>query len=306
MDLSLYGERDGGAPGPLMRARSPQARSPQITRAVAAAPSVRFYGEENLVLREPAEQRAGTVLRRVAEMCAAHSAPERQRLVRGWLHAIGFDWLGYGSLSCARGEVNVQSFFTSYAYPAWSDRYFSERYFRIDPRLQEVPSSGLPLVWDIDFVEQRLAAGAPQARSFVDDLRESGLGSGVMFVLASDNQPSTRTFISLMSRSMERQWITDEVVGQALTLGLSVHDFLTRRAFAATPAPQSGLSSLQQEILRCLVRGLSDKEIASRLNLSSYNVDYHLRQMRRRFAARNRVQLVSVAMSGALAGTAEE
>ncbi len=53
------------------------------------------------------------------------------------------------------------------------------------------------------------------------------------------------------------------------------------------------LSGMRRDILRCLAAGLSDKEIARRLSLSSYNVNYHLKYLRKRFSAHNRVQLIS-------------
>jgi DNA-binding NarL/FixJ family response regulator len=58
----------------------------------------------------------------------------------------------------------------------------------------------------------------------------------------------------------------------------------------------SELSSVQGDILRCVARGLSNKEIARDLFMSSYNVDYHLRGLRKRFLARNRAQLVRAAI----------
>jgi DNA-binding NarL/FixJ family response regulator len=57
------------------------------------------------------------------------------------------------------------------------------------------------------------------------------------------------------------------------------------------------LSPLQRDVLRCVARGLSNKEIARNLHMSSYNVDYHLKCLRKCFSARNRVQLTMAAMS---------
>jgi DNA-binding NarL/FixJ family response regulator len=57
------------------------------------------------------------------------------------------------------------------------------------------------------------------------------------------------------------------------------------------------LSSVQEDILRCVAGGLSNKEIARNLLMSSYNVDYHLRCLRRRFSVCNRAQLVRAALN---------
>jgi DNA-binding NarL/FixJ family response regulator len=57
------------------------------------------------------------------------------------------------------------------------------------------------------------------------------------------------------------------------------------------------LTSVQRQILHCLLQGLSNKEIARDLILTTYNVDYHLKCLRKRFSAHNRVQLVGVAQT---------
>jgi two-component system nitrate/nitrite response regulator NarL len=68
---------------------------------------------------------------------------------------------------------------------------------------------------------------------------------------------------------------------------------------ACTPKKNeiSGLSSVQGDILRCVAGGLSNKEIARNLLMSPYNVDYHLKCLRKRFSVRNRVELTRAAMA---------
>jgi DNA-binding CsgD family transcriptional regulator len=62
-----------------------------------------------------------------------------------------------------------------------------------------------------------------------------------------------------------------------------------------TDCPSKG--NTRHRILSCLAEGLSDKQIAARLDLSLSNVDYHMRQLR------NRVQLLRFAQesSGGIA-----
>jgi DNA-binding NarL/FixJ family response regulator len=59
----------------------------------------------------------------------------------------------------------------------------------------------------------------------------------------------------------------------------------------------SELSPVQGDVLRCVASGFSNKEIARNLFMSSYNVDYHLRCLRKRFLVRNRGQLIRVALT---------
>jgi len=281
---------------------------PTLRDGLQLATQPRLYAEEQLLML-PANHPQGPVPSVVSDLLEADGVDERKRLVRGALHAIGFEWLGYGTVSQQHGRSVPLSFFTSYAHPAWVHRYFGQRYHEVDTRHQDAPCSSLPLIWDIDELGKSQTTGESSGRQrhFLDDFRDSGIRSGVFFRLASPTRANEHTVISLMSSTANRRWIMDSVLGQALTLGLSVHEYVSRHAHlpggnaathtatqAATQAPaRNEMSATQQHILEQLQQGRSDKEIASRLHLSSHAVDYHMRQLRRRFAARNRVQLVN-------------
>jgi len=272
-------------------------------------PFPQLYSEEQLYLPQSADRRAEGVPGIVGDLLNASGTKERRDLIQAMLNALGFDWLGYGTITFLRGRWWPLSFFTAHANPEWTQRYFSHRLYEIDLRQPGVPASSLPLVWDIEQIEAlplsaatSVTEGAEGRRQrFVDDLRASGIRSGLMFRLASPTQVNQYTVISLQSSEPGRRWITDEVVGQALTLGLSVHEYLLRHSrmpSEASAAARIEISPTQQYILQHLLQGRSDKEIANRLDMSAHTVDYHMRQLRRRFAARNRVQLVNAVQQG--------
>ncbi|EJL73501.1 response regulator containing a CheY-like receiver domain and an HTH DNA-binding domain [Variovorax sp. CF313] len=274
----------------------------------AGGPFPQLYSEEQLYLPPSADRHARGVPGIVGDLLGAGSQEERHHLIQGVLNALGFDWLGYGTITYLRGRWWPLSFFTAYANPEWVQRYFSHRLYEMDLRQQGVPASSLPLVWDVEQIESApLSAAAStaedpagQRQRFVDDLLASGIRSGLMFRLASPTQVNQYTVISLQSSEPGRRWITDEVVGQALTVGLSLHEYLSRhsRMPGESGAARIEISTTQQYILQHLLQGRSDKEIANRLDLSAHTVDYHMRQLRRRFAARNRVQLVNAVQQG--------
>ncbi|CAN7448386.1 autoinducer binding domain-containing protein [Variovorax sp. LjRoot290] len=265
-------------------------------------PLPQFYSEAQLYLPQARPPHADGAPGFVGELLDAGSIEARGDLIRAMLHAIGFEWLSYGVITQLRGQLLHLSFFTGHANPQWTERYFSQRHHEVDPRFRDAPASGLPLVWDIDRLEAS-SGSAGRRQRFLADLRGSGIRSGVYFRLASPTHVNEHTVISLLSRSPGRDWITDAVVGRALVLGLSLHDYLSRHsrlpaAPAAARAEMSAMSATQQYVLQLLLEGCSDKEIAHRLRLSAHTVDYHMRQLRRRFAARNRVQLVNAASQG--------
>jgi DNA-binding CsgD family transcriptional regulator len=78
---------------------------------------------------------------------------------------------------------------------------------------------------------------------------------------------------------------------------MCLHEFYTRYVNwpREEPGPAPTLSDRQDQILQGLARGLTDREIAQALDLTMHGVDYHLRRLRERFGARNRVELVQAA-----------
>ncbi|WKB52916.1 helix-turn-helix transcriptional regulator [Eleftheria terrae] len=273
-----------------------------------------LYTEADLVpLAQPQaeaqEERRVGLPSMVGHLLELDSIAAREEHVRAMLHATGFEWFAYGNVSQQRGRGLPQSFFSTYSNPSWTPHYFRERYYELDPRHQDAPRSSLPLVWDLDDIvaNTRGKQAPPRMRRFLSDFCDSGIASGVFFRLASPNSSNDRTVISLMSSERRRNWITDGVLGRALTFGLSMHEFLSRHAAGPTRTASAWptVSPLQREILECLIGGQSDKQIASRLRLSSHTVDYHLRQLRRRFSARNRVQLVNAAIDATMSGMTE-
>ncbi|MDR7267942.1 DNA-binding CsgD family transcriptional regulator [Pelomonas saccharophila] len=238
-------------------------------------------------------------------LMAAETPELRQRTVKALLQSLGFEWLGYGCFSQAGERPVPRSFCTTYADPAWTERYFAESYHLVDPRLPRVPESGLPTLWTLEELEAE--AGTPSylqglRQRFFDDLRATGARSGVMMGLPS-LPGRDRHIVSLISKRPCCDWMSDAVLGQVLTLALCLHEFYSRYTLAPQadgPRHATGtLTPLQSEILARLARGLPDKLIAAQLDLSLHNVDYHMRQLRKRFGVRNRLQLMQAALGPA-------
>jgi DNA-binding CsgD family transcriptional regulator len=265
------------------------------------ATSVLLHDEPPAVEVDPAQSRLQPAL--LVSLLAAETPAQRQRAVKTLLQSLGFEWLGYGRFSRAADRPPVPlSFCTTYADPAWVERYFAESYHLVDPRLRRVPESGLPAMWTLDELEAEAEALPSHLHGlrgrFFGELRATGACSGVMMSLPG--MPGRdRHVISLLSRRPDRDWMTDALLGQVLTLALCLHEFYSRYVQApqleAATRGGAALTPLQCEILARLARGMPDKLIAAELELSLHNVDYHMRQLRKRFGVRNRLQLMQAA-----------
>jgi DNA-binding CsgD family transcriptional regulator len=229
----------------------------------------------------------------LADLLAAEGIAERQRTVKAVLHALGFEWLGYGRLAVLGDTASPLSFCTTHADADWVRRYFREAWHEVDPRWRGALQSSLPFVWTLEQLAAQ--ADSPRQRNFVDALHAGGARSGTMFVLPAALS-GEHHFVSLLSRTPGDAWMGDVVLGQVLTLGLCLHEFYARHTVSPLDDAGAQLNPVQRDILAQVARGSSDKQIAYELQMSSHAVDYHMRQLRRRFAVRNRVQLMQVAL----------
>jgi DNA-binding CsgD family transcriptional regulator len=265
---------------------------------------VTLYNEVDLV--QSSDPHLGGQSRLMRDLLAATSARQREAVIRERLDEMGFEWMGYYTVSPQPGGAVRRAFLATYAHRDWVKRYFDEHYDDVDPRLVKQPRSTLPLAWDISSLDHCLdAAPSPRTRRFINELQDSGIYSGVFMRVPAHAQAGEQAVISLESTAPNRRWIGDRVLGDALAFGLSLHDYMSQHVRIPAPAPAEGqpaagtsaggLPALQQAVLTQVVHGLTDREIAQRLQVSEHTVDYHLRQLRQRFAVHNRVQLVSAA-----------
>lgn len=249
------------------------------------------------------------------ELNDARTPAQRRLLIRTMLGAIGFDWLCYWRLSCVGDTITRAWYVRDYAAPGWPERYIEQRYLEVDPRVAFACRREWPLVWDLDTLEQTGSQSADPAAArksvntaerfarLIADAHDAGLRSGVTFGLASPRS-TQQSVLSLSCANQSRDWISDRIVGQVYALGLALHEYLIDHAapLVATDGEPRGkpLSVVQRRILDALTRGLSDRQIAQSLQMSTHNVDYHLRFLKKRFGAANRVHLAYLAGQGEL------
>jgi DNA-binding CsgD family transcriptional regulator len=267
---------------------------------------VTFFHESQLIALAANGERGDSGLMRT--LLAAGSASKREALVRERLDDLGFDGMGYYTSSSRFDGSCFRGFMASYAPMDWSRRYFEEAYHEVDPRNLARKRWSLPLVWDGSSLAEMVSHRPSDVRSkrFLEDLADNGMRSGVFQrVTCPGAKPGDDTVVSLVSGTPGRRWIDDEVLGNALTLILSLDHFWSHHVQLPTPAVDvdsrvgelavSGIPVTQRAVLCHVADGLTDREIAQKLGLSSHTVDYHLRQLRQRFAVHNRVQLVAAA-----------
>ncbi|RKP50623.1 helix-turn-helix transcriptional regulator [Trinickia fusca] len=250
--------------------------------------------------RQPiAMQQQGPRLGIAAALAGAHNAAERHRIVSALLHLIGFSTFAYVALELTRERVDRLFLHEAFIPPTYRGDYVRQRYHEIDPRTLGARRANAPMVWDLHHLREQtkdadlvsIDQGHEAFEGFLSMMRDDGMCSGLMFPMAI---PGTRmhAFMSFTAPRRNRDWMTSTTIEQALSIGMSVHTFASSQLLAAArERSPNGLTPFERELLVGIAEGASDKEIGRRLDTSQHNVDYHLRKLRKRFNAANRIEL---------------
>lgn len=226
----------------------------------------------------------------------AASSVERRRLMTGLLHLTGFATFAYFSLEAGTRERPRLFLHDAFLPPQYRGDYLRKRHDRVDPRLMAVRELHAPFVWDLRTLQRDGAKRGIEEglTDFLRTMRDDGMLSGVMFELPLPGTALT-TFASFTAPRDSRDWIQRANVEQALIVALAVHAFAAPHlAVAAQRGTAHTLTRFEREILSGVAGGSSDKQIARALNTTAHNVDYHLRRLRERLQAGNRVELAYV------------
>ncbi len=145
---------------------------------------------------------------------------------------------------------------------------------------QEKLSSRIVLMTGYDDIEQALHAAMAGAAAYcAKDIEPKNLMrivrdvAGGKFVFGS----------KAMTRRELQTWIEEQIEG-------------ARRSYSEPGSPFHPLSDREMEVLECVVRGLSNKEIAGLLGISHQTVKNHVTSILRKFGVEDRTQAVVYAL----------
>ncbi|OLL29131.1 LuxR family transcriptional regulator [Burkholderia sp. SRS-W-2-2016] len=291
------GTRDGAKSAHAADASKTSVRAAQ---GAARAGFLTLFTEEEIGTPPPAARRGAPL---TGPLGRFGSTQDRIEFVRQRIRHLGFDSFSY---TATRTSAHHKTMYvlSSYESQAWLTRYFRERYFELDPRVALASPTGLPLLWntaDMRADLPRAQVRSERLGSLIDMLDAAGRKSGILIQMPLP-EPELRACLCFNSEIGNPRWMTESIVAETLMFAHALHEFIWTHAksvIGVAPAqPQSvALSKLQHAVLRAVVQGQRDKEIAYFLGLSPHNVDYHLRRLRQLFNVRNRVQLINVAQA---------
>jgi two-component system nitrate/nitrite response regulator NarL len=143
----------------------------------------------------------------------------------------------------------------------------------------------------LDFIEQAKQRNFPgrilMVTAGMDDADTVRvLQQGVSGIFLKHNSPGM--LIAVIHKVFQGELLLDTDVARLLISGAS--------SGQANPQTHPVLNEREQSVLRCVFEGLTNKEIASKLNFSESYVKALLQQLFQKTGARNRSQLVRIAL----------
>lgn len=199
--------------------------------------------------------------------------------------SLEFDYFAF----CVRHPVPFTRPKTSVisTYPsAWLEHYYAENYFAIDPVLKPVNFMRGYLPWN-----DELFAGTPE---LWDAARDHGLRVGVTQCVISPSRAAG--LLSVSRASLKGKLLPeDELNARLQYIAELTLMTLTRLDDPSVDAMTMKLSKRELEILQWTGEGKTSAEIAMILSISENTVNFHQKNMQKKFNAPNKTQIACYA-----------
>ncbi|WP_312416965.1 transcriptional regulator SdiA [Pseudescherichia sp.] len=222
------------------------------------------------------------LLRRFNEMT---TADEVYKELESQTQRMEFD---YYSL-CVRHPVPFTrpKIFLETSYPdTWTTQYYAENYFAVDPVLKPDNFSQGHLPWNDRLFEN--------AQSMWDDARDHGLRKGYTQCLMLPNRATG--FLSVSKTSVRGKCLSADEIELSLQLLVQLSMVtLSRLEEEIVMSPEMKFSKRECEILKWTAEGKTSAEIAMILSISENTVNFHQKNMQKKFNAPNKTQIACYA-----------
>ncbi len=181
--------------------------------------------------------------------------------------------------------------------PEWVRRYMERDYFQIDPVVTCLHRSFLPIDWT-DLVD-----ATSEAQRFFSEAHRFGVGrQGITIPIRGPG--SERALFTLTSNASAKEWRRQRMVlmFQFQFMAHMIHDQAARLSGLRPVDGPPNLSRRERQSLQLTARGLSPKQIAGQLSVSTTAVNIYLLSARQKLGSASIPQAVVKALNLDLIG----
>ena len=216
---------------------------------------------------------------------------------------FGFDSFEYTvTAPAARDRPAMQYAYTT--VPDWVRHYQEMGYRDADPRVFLTSRSAIPLIWD----QSSVRGYGTSVDAFLTDARAHGIASGVSFGWRGPEE--AQVVVAFNSPTPHN----DDVRYHAITRNLSdimmfghyFHEVFALPAMQVSQAEPPQLPALTRRERDCLAlaaRGMTTKDIAAVLGMSSRTVQLQFERIADKFGAANRREAIAMAVQAGIVRT---
>ena len=215
------------------------------------------------------------------------ACPDPVELVAGWVRGHGFDGLTYVAFADPAQGIDADLWTTWTG--AWERRWRDAGYADVDPRLVAIADRSLPCLWDGGMIVAQGKLGR-----FLADASVAGIRSGVAIPLRARSRAIVAFDASIAPIDRPRRDAIVASLPQLLWIAHAVHDYRSGLARGADPAERP-LSAQEHRCLALSARGLTSRDIGSRLGITPRTVDFHVRNGATKLGAANRHEAIAKA-----------
>src|SRR5258708_34227206 len=202
-------------------------------------------------------------------------------VVKAIVQGLGFDSFAYGLTTSNRPDKEAQIYMFTTMPAEWLMIYDQKAYVEIDPRLQLIARSTMPIFWE----QKDFRGQSSQVDEFLDDAARYGTLSGIAYALYDIGHGGIMIVFNStipVVDSVRRQMIQRNLP-ELLSFGHYFHEWFMKSIIERglpSRLKDVPLSPRELQVLRSVARGLTTDDIAGKLEISERTVQFHLDAVR--------------------------
>lgn len=223
--------------------------------------------------------------------------PVVQAIVQG----LGFDSFAYALTTSNRPDKEAQMFVYTTMPAEWMMLYDQRDYCEVDPRMQMIARSTMPVLWE----QKDFRGRSAKEDEFLDDAAKYGTLSGLIYALWDIGHGGIILVFNSRVPTVDpvRLQMIQRNLPDLLSFGHYFHEWFMKAVIEkGLPSTLKGapLSPRERNVLQSVAHGLTTDDIAGKLGISERTVQFHLDSVRTKLGAANRQEAVARGMQQGL------
>jgi LuxR family transcriptional activator of conjugal transfer of Ti plasmids len=212
-------------------------------------------------------------------------------------HAFGFDTFSCSVSMCMHPQSEGVHYNFTTMPPAWVVIYDQRSFVEVDPRVQWLIGTQLPIIWD----QTSFRGTSPKLDEFLETGLRYGLGSGAAVGFADVRGHAVMVCLNSEQQAISsaRREAISQQMGEIVLWAHFFHEIFVADIIKRGVTPNSSgvpLSGRERQCLSLAAHGQTSEDIASKLGIAERTVEFHFVSIRSKLGAATRQEAVAKAV----------